>query len=105
MKFNLIGTVYTWINDDLNHTFEKLDRFLVSSEWEEQYQMSIVTTLDIGLSDHAPLILDTGKTTPRNVPFRFENAWTKRGGFFELVKSISEAPVMEVNVLMYEKLN
>ena len=83
MKFNLIGTVYTWINDDLNHTFEKLDRFLVSSEWEEQYQMSIVTTLDRGLSDHAPLILDTGKTTPRNVPFWFEKTTPRNVPFLK----------------------
>jgi hypothetical protein len=77
----------------MNPTFEKLDRFLVSPEWEEQYPLSIVTAMDRGLYNHASLWLDTGNKTPRNIPFRFENAWMQRGDFIQVVEKSRNEPV------------
>jgi hypothetical protein len=93
MELNLTGRAYTWSNDHMNPTFEKLDRFLVSPEWEEQYPLSIVTAMDRGLSDHAPVLLDTGNKTPTNIPFRFENAWMQGEDFVQIVEKSWNGPI------------
>jgi hypothetical protein len=77
----------------MNPTFEKLDRFLVSPEWEEQYPLSIVTAMDRSLSDHAPLLLDTGNKTPTNIPFRFQNVWMQREDFVQIVEKSWNGPI------------
>ena len=56
----LTGKQFTWANSLADPTYEKLDRALMTSEWEFKYPMVMVHSLDRGISDHAPLFLDTG---------------------------------------------
>jgi endonuclease/exonuclease/phosphatase family metal-dependent hydrolase len=66
---------FTWANNLRTPTFEKLDRILVSVEWEDKYPQVMVRALYRGISDHAPLLLDTGTPSqPKARGFKFELA-------------------------------
>ena len=54
------GRQYNWAGPGDEPTFEKLDRVLVSTEWEDKYTLSTVEARDRNISDHTPLVLNTG---------------------------------------------
>jgi endonuclease/exonuclease/phosphatase family metal-dependent hydrolase len=60
---------YTWANNLANPTFEKLDRVLIITEWEEKYPLTIVRALSRQVSDHTPLLLNSGYSSlwPHNL--------------------------------------
>lgn len=84
------GRQYTWANNLPNPTFEKLDRVLVATEWDQHYPLSSIVALTRDLSDHTPLLLNTGETRTCNQiqPFKFELGWLLRDDFFDMVKEI-----------------
>jgi endonuclease/exonuclease/phosphatase family metal-dependent hydrolase len=55
------GRKYTWANNLATPTFEKLDRILVTTEWEEKFPLSTVQALTREVSDHTPLLLNSGE--------------------------------------------
>jgi hypothetical protein len=70
-------------------TFEKLDRILVSIEWEVKFQQVTVRALPRGISYHTPLLLDTGTSSQQRANgFKFELAWLLKDGFHEKVKEV-----------------
>jgi hypothetical protein len=54
------GRQFTWVGPGDNPTFEKLDRVLVSTDWEDKFPLSWVEPRDRNISDHTPLILNKG---------------------------------------------
>ena len=73
-----------------NPTFEKLDRVLVSTDWEDKFPLSTVEARDRNISDHTPLVLNTGASTHQTEqrPFKFERGWLIRDGFYDVVANI-----------------
>jgi hypothetical protein len=64
--------------------------------WESKYPMVTVRALPRieGLSDHAPILLTTGKQrTQCKHQFKFELGWLQRDGFSDMVKRVWERPV------------
>jgi hypothetical protein len=88
------GRQYTWAGPGDNPTFEKLDRVLVSTEWENQFPLTTVEPRDRNTSDHTPLVLNTGASTHQtnNRPFKFERGWLLRDGFYDMVTNIWQSP-------------
>jgi hypothetical protein len=41
-------------------TFEKLDRILVTTDWEHKFPLASIRALTREISDHTPLLLDEG---------------------------------------------
>ena len=84
------GRQYTWAGPRDEPTYEKLDRVLVSTEWEDKYPLSMVEARDRNISDHTPLVLNTGSSThqDRQFSFKFERGWLIRDGFFDMVANI-----------------
>jgi hypothetical protein len=68
------GRKYTWANNMTVPTFEKLDRILLTTEWEEKFSLSMVQALPRGISDPTPLLLKSGGNTSRAIQpqFKFE---------------------------------
>ena len=64
----------------------RLDRFLVSEDWENHFSGAIQSSLPRPVSDHFPILLDGGAVRRGPIPFRFENIWLKEEGFKELLK-------------------
>uniref|UniRef100_A0A453IZC2 Endonuclease/exonuclease/phosphatase domain-containing protein n=1 Tax=Aegilops tauschii subsp. strangulata TaxID=200361 RepID=A0A453IZC2_AEGTS len=54
------GGLYTWSNKQEHPTLEKLDRVLMSSDWEDLFPLVSVHKMVKEISDHNPLLLDGG---------------------------------------------
>ncbi|OAY83381.1 hypothetical protein ACMD2_21719 [Ananas comosus] len=73
---------YTWSNLHATPTLARLDRFLVSTEWDHEFPLTRVETLPRITSDHCPILL-TAKNCSRGKTkiFHFEEAWLNHAGF------------------------
>jgi endonuclease/exonuclease/phosphatase family metal-dependent hydrolase len=56
-ELEMSGRRYTWANSLPNPTYEKLDRILMSTEWELNHPLSTVVALPRVISDHTPYLL------------------------------------------------
>ena len=86
-EIELSGRKFTWANSLPVPTFEKLDRVLASVDWEQKFPLVTVQALTRGISDHTPLLVDSGAPTHlgnKNI-FSFELAWFEREGLLELL--------------------
>jgi len=89
-ELEMTGRQYTWANSRAVPTYEKLDRILMPTEWELKYPLSTVTAHSRDISDHTPLLLNTGDSSSTHTQpmFRFELGWLLRDGFRDLVAKI-----------------
>jgi hypothetical protein len=89
-EIDLTGRQFTWANSLPKPTYERLDRALMSTEWEFKYPLVSLQALDRGVSDHTPLLLDTG--TPafkgNGKHFKFELSWFTHEDFTDRVIKI-----------------
>jgi hypothetical protein len=81
---------FTWANSRRVPTYERLDRVLVSTEWEQNYPLATVDALNREISDHTPLLLSTGENAKpkKQPPFKFELGWLLKDGFFDMVSEV-----------------
>ncbi|RVX03362.1 hypothetical protein CK203_019838 [Vitis vinifera] len=82
----LQGGPYTWSGGLNGQSRSRLDRFLISEDWENHFSGVSQCTLPRPVSDHSPILLDGGGVRRGPIPFRFENMWLKEEGFKELLK-------------------
>jgi hypothetical protein len=89
-EIQLTGQKYTWANNLANPTFEKLDRVLITTEWEEKYPITTVCALSRDVSDRTPLLLnfDDSSLMATQPMFKFELGWLLRDGFMDIVRDI-----------------
>ena len=64
----------------------RIDRFLVSWDWESYFNRAIQCALPRPISDPFPILLDGGGIGSRPSPFCFETMWLKYEGFKDLLK-------------------
>lgn len=69
----LSGGLFTWCGGSNNESDSRLDRFLVSNDWENHFSGLFHSTLPKPVSDHAPILLDGRGIRKGKTPFRFEN--------------------------------
>jgi len=87
------GELYTWSNNQDNPTLEKLDRILVSKEWEDLFPNTLISKLPRDVSDYNPLILSTVPAKPTKIiHFRFELGWLSNPEFLPDVEKIWARP-------------
>jgi len=82
----LRGGDFTWSRSGGDAVCSRLDRFLVSLDWEEQFLDSVQSRLIGPLSDHFSLSLESTKLVRGKAPFKFENMWLKAEGFSDLIE-------------------
>ncbi len=75
---------FTWSNLQSHPSLAKLDRFLVSTEWDQTFPLSKVKVLPRITPDHSPIVLSSKDFTPRHL-FRFEEVWLGRDDFCSLL--------------------
>jgi hypothetical protein len=63
----------------------RIDRFLVSSDWEDHYPDVSQKVMPCPLLDHFPLLLEGGNVARGKSPFRFENMWLNDEGFVDCI--------------------
>jgi hypothetical protein len=80
------GAKFTWSNKQLHPILVKLDRILVTDNWEDKFPKCYAWSKARVGSDHCPLILDSGEqgnSRPRY--FFFQEQWLHNEGFYKLV--------------------
>ena len=82
----LQGGHYTWQGGSNGRSMSRLDRFLVTPDWESQCNRVIQRRLPRPVSDHFPIMLDSEGVRTGPSPFRFELMWLKYEGFKEILK-------------------
>jgi endonuclease/exonuclease/phosphatase family metal-dependent hydrolase len=70
MDLPLSGGASTWSN---NSSWSRLDRFLVSPDWEANFPRLLQKRVPRLCSDHFPILLDCGGIQEGKKPFKFEN--------------------------------
>lgn len=75
--------MFTWSNNQENPILKKLDRVLVTKEWEDIFPQASVSRLPREVSDHNPFIISIGK--------RFDLGWIKNPDFFHLLKKFGQS--------------
>lgn len=75
---------FTWSNMQSNPTLAKLDRFLISTEWDHTYPLSKVMVIPRITSDHSPILLSSSDKMTKRL-FRIEEVWLAREDFYNLV--------------------
>ena len=89
-ELELTGRKYMWANYADVPTYKKLDRILVTTDWEQKISLTSVQALTREISDHTPPLLDSGEPSHRGniLNFKFELGCLTRDGFFGLVKEV-----------------
>jgi hypothetical protein len=102
-EIKLSGGQFTWVNSLPSPTYEKLDSVLMTTEWEFKYPLVSVRALDRGVSNHTPLLLDTGEAafSGNGRQFRLELSWFTREDFYSRVAEIWRKPVRGRNSVQW----
>jgi hypothetical protein len=79
------GRLYTWSNEREVPTMSKIDRALVSVDWDLAFPNAMLQALASTISDHAPLHLSLSASFRPKHRFRFESFWVNLPGFREAV--------------------
>ena len=82
----LQGGPYTWSGGLNDSAMSRLDRFLVTDDWESHCNKVTQRRLPRPVFDHFPIMLDSDGVRTGPVPFRFELMWLKYEGFKDILK-------------------
>lgn len=79
-RWNLIdlplkGAKFTWSNFRERPTLSQFDRFLYCNEWENLFPRRVRVALPRAISDHTPIVLESGWGFGGPSPFKFKNVW------------------------------
>ena len=80
------GRTFTWSNERCTPTMTRIDRALVSIDWELRYPDALLQALSSSVSDHTPLHLSMTAMNRPAKRFKFELFWLKLEGFEDAVK-------------------
>lgn len=82
----LIGRGFTWSNNQERVAMSRIDRFLLSKEWEDHFPRVIQSAMPRGMSDHCPIKLSSNMVDWGLKP-RFWNCWLTHKEFLPMVKN------------------
>jgi hypothetical protein len=95
-EIKVFGSVFTWSNNQADHTLERLDRILMSKEWELLFPTVHGHKEPRNMSDHNPLLISTQLINVGNRrDFRFELTWLKHLDFLHKVDEIWSTPTRD----------
>ena len=80
------GASFTWFRDSGLPSMSRIDRALVSLDWEEHFENGSQKVLPRVISNHCPLLLEAGAVQRGRSAFKYENMWLKVEGFVDRVQ-------------------
>ena len=87
IDLSLEGESYTWSSGTNQPSMSRIDRALVTSDWEEHYPDVIQRILPHPISYYNTILLEVGNMARGKSHFRFKNLWLKTDGFVDRVQS------------------
>ena len=75
------GRAFTWSNERDSPTLTKIDKALVSVDWELEHPYYLLQALSTSSSGHCPLHLALQENMHPQKCFKFEVFWTKLEGY------------------------
>jgi hypothetical protein len=81
----LHGRLYTWSNERRVPTMTRIDKALVTIDWELAFPNALLQALSSSVSDHTPLHLSMDACYRPKKRFKFETFWLRLEGFEEAV--------------------
>jgi hypothetical protein len=89
-ELDMTGRQFIWANNHERPTYEKLERILVTTEWDQKYPLSSVRALSRDISNHTPLLLNSGEpnSSSSQHSFKFELGWLLRDEFYDMVREV-----------------
>lgn len=104
LNMNLAGRNYTWSNGQQSPHLARLDRFLISNDWNTKFPNSIQRAIPNSSSDHCPLTLTANTGFKRSKFFRFENFWLRLPALQEIVTaSWTATPTAQTPTQLHHK--
>ncbi|XP_027082614.1 uncharacterized protein [Coffea arabica] len=95
------GPLFSWTNGR-----QCLDRAIANTAWMDTFDVTKVSHLVRGRSDHAPLFVKCGLHKAHSSSFRFLNVWTKHSSFMGVVRDAWQVPVHAGGMLgFYQRLS
>jgi hypothetical protein len=95
-EIHMSGGMFTWSNNQKEPTLEKLDKVLMSREWESRFPMAHVYKNSRRVSDHNTLILTTTVgSCKKTIDFHFETSWLKDPEVIRSIQEIWEKPTRD----------
>ena len=85
--YPLMGGPFTWKGRLNNQVQSRLDRFLVTDNWDNLFNGVVQGILLRPVSDHFPVLLEGGGLKRGHSSFRFENMWLGEEGFKDKMKT------------------
>ena len=76
---------YTWFRETNSPSMSKIDRILVSTDWEDHF-LDVPKGFFLMWSNHYPLLVEVGDMSRGKSAFKFENTWLKFEGFVDSVR-------------------
>ncbi|KAG5619805.1 hypothetical protein H5410_005023 [Solanum commersonii] len=76
----------TWFKGDTGKIASRIDRILVSQEWDDSFNNMKQIALQRIMSDHSPIAILGGSWKKNKSYFKFENWWLGTEGFIDRVK-------------------
>jgi hypothetical protein len=80
------GCLFTWSNERRSPTMSKIDRALVSVDWDLAFPDALIQAISSSVSDHAPLHLSMTAALRPKKRFKFETFWLQLEGFDDAVR-------------------
>ncbi|XP_075081030.1 uncharacterized protein LOC142166245 [Nicotiana tabacum] len=75
-----------WARGENSLHASRIDRFLISSEWNDLFGSVQQLALPRVVSDHRPIALESGDWTSEPSYLKFENMWLQHEGFCDMTK-------------------
>jgi hypothetical protein len=96
-EIHLNGRLFTWSNERVHPTLERIDRVLISNEWEELFPSSELHSLASLCSDHVSVLQQCDAAWSSKCCFHFRAFWPKCAGFMEIIERAWHYPLQEAN--------
>lgn len=86
VDLQLEDALFTWFKGDQHVATSKIDRILISEEWDEKFQNLKQIPLKRLTSDHSHVALLGGSWESNKSYFKFKNWWLESEGFIDRIR-------------------
>jgi hypothetical protein len=96
-EMHLNGRLFTWSNECVHPTLERIDRGFISNPWDAIFPSCELHSLVSSCSNHVPLLLCMDSVHHVKKRFYFRSFWTRLSGFREVMQQAWNYPLGNVS--------